>query len=437
MVEIVCRELTVAWQPVGLSFSFERRQMQTQVARIISVTEKTLCLSFEIRMPHGSGLLNLAFPAVVANTILRRLTTDWSRRRRHAGETRARMERGGAAHPLWLLAATAHGAAGGERTRTCAAGRRAAAQSGRRHAFGVACWRAAALSLAQAMRHGAHRAARIERVRSPEASDEDLLRLLGRRWPRALFSQALAGEPELSESLPKPLGGRSFGLAATVDRRRRGPVRGVRRRLGSGDAAGRRGRGPEGGLGGVAARGGRRRGRRTAGGKTGKKCQVAKFEEIAGESQVSHAFQLRSGQRAWTILVRDEVREPAIEQTAHARSRIRGAGFAGSGRAECGPPDDPRSAPPPLSPGLELLLDVELEASLRFGSREMPLGEILDLGPGDVVELDRHVADPVDLIVGDKIVARGEVVLVNGNFGLRVTEVAAPRKRLESIRCLF
>lgn len=80
---------------------------------------------------------------------------------------------------------------------------------------------------------------------------------------------------------------------------------------------------------------------------------------------------------------------------------------------------------------------MELEASLRFGSREMPLNEILDLGPGDVVQLDRHVADPVDLIIGDKIVARGEVVLVNGNFGLRVTEVAEPRKRLESIRCLF
>ncbi len=92
VVEIICRELTAAWQPVGLSFNFERRQMQTQVARIMSVTEKTLCLSFEIRMPHSSGLLNLAFPAVVANTILRRLTSDWSRRRRHAGETRARIE---------------------------------------------------------------------------------------------------------------------------------------------------------------------------------------------------------------------------------------------------------------------------------------------------------------------------------------------------------
>jgi flagellar motor switch protein FliM len=91
-VEIVCRELTTAWQPVGLSFNFERRQMQTQTARIMPVTEKTLCLSFEIRMPEGSGLLNLAFPAVVANTILRRLTGEWGGRRRHAVESRGRIE---------------------------------------------------------------------------------------------------------------------------------------------------------------------------------------------------------------------------------------------------------------------------------------------------------------------------------------------------------
>jgi len=90
-----------------------------------------------------------------------------------------------------------------------------------------------------------------------------------------------------------------------------------------------------------------------------------------------------------------------------------------------------------LSDGVELLLDVELEAAIRFGCREMTLSEVVELGPGDVVELDRLVADPVDLIVADKIVARGEVVLVDGNFGLRVTEVATPQKRLESIRCLF
>lgn len=92
VIEIVCRELTLAWQPVGLSFNFERRQMQTQAARIMPVTEKTLCLSFEVRMQESSGLLNLAFPAVVANTILRRLTGEWGGRRRHAAESRERIE---------------------------------------------------------------------------------------------------------------------------------------------------------------------------------------------------------------------------------------------------------------------------------------------------------------------------------------------------------
>lgn len=85
----------------------------------------------------------------------------------------------------------------------------------------------------------------------------------------------------------------------------------------------------------------------------------------------------------------------------------------------------------------ELLMDVELEASLRFGSREMTLGEVLDLGPGDVIELDRQVNDPVDLLIGDKIVARGVAVLSNGKYGLRVTEVAELRLSLESVRCLF
>jgi flagellar motor switch protein FliN len=87
--------------------------------------------------------------------------------------------------------------------------------------------------------------------------------------------------------------------------------------------------------------------------------------------------------------------------------------------------------------GLGLLCDVELDATLQFGSREMSLREVLELGPGDVIELDRHVADPVDLVVGDRIVARGEVVVASGNFALRITEVATPQLRLESIRCLF
>ena len=82
------------------------------------------------------------------------------------------------------------------------------------------------------------------------------------------------------------------------------------------------------------------------------------------------------------------------------------------------------------------LFDLELEARLQFGSREMCLQDLLELGAGDVVELDRNVSDPVDLIIGDRIVARGEVVVVAGNFALSITEVLAPVPRLESVRCL-
>ena len=256
----------------------------------------------------------------------------------------------------------------------------------------------------------------------------------------ALFSQALAGEPELVESLPRPLGAGSFGLAAAV----------------TGDAEGRFAVLVDGSIlesplmgDGVDQKDGWIELLREAAGaaagellaRTGKKCHAAKFDEISAESQVSRAFQLRSGQRSWTILVRDEVLmeapSPAPDANPGPRGNLDAKLDAGARAPGTGSSEPSGAEPPALSPGLELLLDVELETSLRFGAREMPLGEILDLGPGDVVELDRHVTDPVDLIVGDKIVARGEVVLVNGNFGLRVTEVAAPKKRLESIRCLF
>lgn len=83
---------------------------------------------------------------------------------------------------------------------------------------------------------------------------------------------------------------------------------------------------------------------------------------------------------------------------------------------------------------MDVVLDMEMEAALHFGSSEVKLRDVLALGPGDVVELDRQVGAPVDLVVGDRIVARGEVVVVKGNFALRVTEVAAPQLRLESAR---
>jgi flagellar motor switch protein FliN len=75
---------------------------------------------------------------------------------------------------------------------------------------------------------------------------------------------------------------------------------------------------------------------------------------------------------------------------------------------------------------LGLLLDVELDVMLRFGERNMPLREILELDTGAVVELNRQVDDPVDLLLDGRVIARGEVVVVNGNYGLRVHELLVP-----------
>lgn len=94
-------------------------------------------------------------------------------------------------------------------------------------------------------------------------------------------------------------------------------------------------------------------------------------------------------------------------------------------------PDAPRSNPLPAN--LNLVLDVELEATIRFGEREMLLRDIFALMAGAVVELNQMVNEPAELLVAGRLVARGDVVLVDGNFGLRVTEVVSFNERLAAI----
>ena len=91
VVEILCRELTSAWEPVGLVFRFEKRELLNQVQRLLPLPERTLCVSFEIRMPEAQGILNLSLPAVVSNTILRQLMLEREHARKHRPQTRARM----------------------------------------------------------------------------------------------------------------------------------------------------------------------------------------------------------------------------------------------------------------------------------------------------------------------------------------------------------
>jgi flagellar motor switch protein FliN/FliY len=78
------------------------------------------------------------------------------------------------------------------------------------------------------------------------------------------------------------------------------------------------------------------------------------------------------------------------------------------------------------STNLQLVMDVELNVSLRFGQRQLPLRDVLELSSGSVIELDRMVDEPVELLLDGKVIARGEAVIVDGNYGLRVTEIPQP-----------
>jgi flagellar motor switch protein FliN len=78
---------------------------------------------------------------------------------------------------------------------------------------------------------------------------------------------------------------------------------------------------------------------------------------------------------------------------------------------------------------LDLLMHVSLPLSVELGRRTMTLADILNLGTGSVVELDRSAAAPVDVLVAGTFVARGEIVAVGDNFGIRVTELAGSVRR--------
>jgi flagellar motor switch protein FliN/FliY len=82
-----------------------------------------------------------------------------------------------------------------------------------------------------------------------------------------------------------------------------------------------------------------------------------------------------------------------------------------------------------LPSNLDLILDVQLDATIRFGEREMLLQDVFGLMPGSVVELNQLVSEPAELLVAGRLVAKGEVVVVEGNFGLRVTEVVSRSQR--------
>ncbi len=83
---------------------------------------------------------------------------------------------------------------------------------------------------------------------------------------------------------------------------------------------------------------------------------------------------------------------------------------------------------------IELLLDVPLDVTVELGRTRKKIREILDLGVGSVVELDKLAGESVDLLVNDNLIAKGEVVVIDENFGIRITTIVSPQERLERLK---
>lgn len=113
-----------------------------------------------------------------------------------------------------------------------------------------------------------------------------------------------------------------------------------------------------------------------------------------------------------------------------------GSGFGNSNMtvrpAEFAPLRSPSSIS--SSTNLDLLLGVTLKVTVELGRTKLNIEEILKLGPGSVVELDKLAGEPVDVLINDRMIAKGEVVVIDDRFGVRITDVISPAQRLHSLQ---
>lgn len=101
---------------------------------------------------------------------------------------------------------------------------------------------------------------------------------------------------------------------------------------------------------------------------------------------------------------------------------------AGKTYDDAAPVTAPLPPPAPRDARLEAVLDVDLPLVVRFGRAIIPLRALSELGPGSVIDMGRSPDEPVELLVGERVIARGEVVIVGGNYGVRISELMQSRR---------
>jgi flagellar motor switch protein FliN/FliY len=83
---------------------------------------------------------------------------------------------------------------------------------------------------------------------------------------------------------------------------------------------------------------------------------------------------------------------------------------------------------------ISLIMDVELPVRVRIGSKTLLLKDVLNMDIGSIIELDQLANEPLDVLIGDKVIAKGEVIIIDGNFGVQIIEIDSPEARLSKLR---
>ncbi len=94
----------------------------------------------------------------------------------------------------------------------------------------------------------------------------------------------------------------------------------------------------------------------------------------------------------------------------------------------------PPSSRSDIPPNMQMLLDINLNITIELGRTRLSIRKILEIGPGSIIELDRLAGEPVDLLVNDKVVAKGEVVVVDEYFGIRILTLVSPEERIKQLK---
>jgi flagellar motor switch protein FliN/FliY len=127
---------------------------------------------------------------------------------------------------------------------------------------------------------------------------------------------------------------------------------------------------------------------------------------------------------AWEDAMEDLERQKQLSRAQRSRART------SQKPAEQSPAQDGRSVPPP---NLQFILDIPLQITVELGRKRLLVHDLLQLSQGSVIELSKQIGEPFEVLVNQKLIARGEVVVINDKFGVRITDIISPMERVQQL----